>query len=217
MLTALQERILRIVADLPEAGGFALAGGAALIVHGIVERPTEDLDFFSTEGEDVARILPALDAALVSDGLRVAIERRQSGFARITVDDGADVTTVDLGYDFRLRPAVRTPLGPVLSEEEVAADKTLTLFGRAEARDFIDVFHLAQRFGFDKLCELALAKDAGFSRPRLAEALGRFEHLDREHYDIDDDTFRALSTWVASLRLELGSAPRRPEPPGLSL
>lgn len=90
MLTALQERILRIVADLPEAGGFALAGGAALIVHGIVERPTKDLDFFSTDGEDVARILPALDAALVNDRLRVSMDRRQSGFARITVDDGAE-------------------------------------------------------------------------------------------------------------------------------
>ncbi|WP_419838790.1 hypothetical protein [Candidatus Poriferisodalis sp.] len=37
MLTALQQRVRSIVAELPEAGTVALAGGGALIVHGIDE------------------------------------------------------------------------------------------------------------------------------------------------------------------------------------
>ena len=41
MLTSLQERVARIVAALPEADGFALAGGAAVIIHGIVDRGTD--------------------------------------------------------------------------------------------------------------------------------------------------------------------------------
>ena len=35
MLTTLQTRVARLVAELPEAEDFALAGGAALIVQGI--------------------------------------------------------------------------------------------------------------------------------------------------------------------------------------
>lgn len=46
MLTPLQQRLLEIVSRLPEANGFALAGGAALILRGTVDRYTNDLDFF---------------------------------------------------------------------------------------------------------------------------------------------------------------------------
>lgn len=217
MLTTLQERILRVVADLPEATGFALAGGAALIVHGIVERPTRDLDFFSAHGEDVTRLLPALEAALATEGLSITVDRAEPGFARLTVGDGVDVTIVDLSHDFRLRPPVSTPFGPVISEEELGADKMLALFSRAEERDFIDVFHLARRLGLDRLCELASAKDPGFSRPRLAEAVGRFDRFERDGFEISGGAFAAVSQWVRELRVELEPPTPGPEPPGLSL
>ncbi len=48
MLSDLQLRVARIIAGLVEAEDFALAGGAALIVRGGVERATRDLDFFGT-------------------------------------------------------------------------------------------------------------------------------------------------------------------------
>ena len=47
MLTAFQEEVARLLSALPEASGFALAGGAALILRGDVDRATEDLDFFA--------------------------------------------------------------------------------------------------------------------------------------------------------------------------
>jgi hypothetical protein len=59
-LSRLQARIARTVAELPEAEGFALAGGGALVVLGIVDRPTEDLDYFATAPEAVDRLAPAL-------------------------------------------------------------------------------------------------------------------------------------------------------------
>lgn len=43
MLSALQQRVAIVFADLPEAEGFALAGGGALIVRGAVNRETHDL------------------------------------------------------------------------------------------------------------------------------------------------------------------------------
>lgn len=46
VLTPLQQHIARIIGGLPEADGFALAGGAALIARGDVDRGTRDLDFF---------------------------------------------------------------------------------------------------------------------------------------------------------------------------
>jgi hypothetical protein len=185
--------------DLPEAKGFALAGGAALIVHGIIKRTTRDLDFFSVQEEDVDRLVPVLESALLGSGFGVSIKQHQPGFARLLVSGKSDVTVVDLGYDFRLDAPVRTPVGPVVSQDELGADKMLALFSRAEARDFIDVYLLSELISFERLCELAAAKDPGFSLPSLAEALDRFRRLERADFDVDDDTFRTLARWVADL------------------
>ena len=45
-LSPVQRRIARILFDLPEATGYALAGGAALIIRKVVTRETRDLDAF---------------------------------------------------------------------------------------------------------------------------------------------------------------------------
>ncbi|HVC24446.1 MAG TPA: nucleotidyl transferase AbiEii/AbiGii toxin family protein, partial [Acidimicrobiales bacterium] len=109
MLSPLQERVARIVAGLAEAEGFALAGGAALIVRGDVDRRTRDLDFFGPSAVAVDRLVPAAEQALLDDGLRVRREIDHSGFARLLVDDGEDRTEVDLGSDARLFPVEEGP------------------------------------------------------------------------------------------------------------
>lgn len=53
MLSDFQLRVARIIAGLIEAEDFALAGGAALIVRGDVERAARDLDFFGTSPDAV--------------------------------------------------------------------------------------------------------------------------------------------------------------------
>jgi hypothetical protein len=49
MLSRLQEQVAGIIAGLNEAEGFALAGGAALILRGVVRRSTHG----GGDGEDV--------------------------------------------------------------------------------------------------------------------------------------------------------------------
>lgn len=92
--------------------------------------------------EDVERLVPVLESALLRGGVSVSIKRHHPGFARLLVSDESDVTVVDLGYDFRLDPPMRTPVGTVASQDELGADKMLALFGRAEARQFVDVYLL---------------------------------------------------------------------------
>lgn len=78
MLSSLQTRIARLVDGLPEAEEFALAGGAGLIVHGVIDRETSDLDLFATAASHVAaasscgrtRRSCALDARGRSQGRR---------------------------------------------------------------------------------------------------------------------------------------------------
>ena len=63
MLTPLQRRVT-IIGGLPEADGFALAGGAALIARGDVDRGTRDLDFFGLSRLAVDQLVPAVERAL---------------------------------------------------------------------------------------------------------------------------------------------------------
>ncbi len=66
---------------------------------------------------------------------------------------------VDLGIDSPPdEPPTLTELGPTLTAHDLAARKTLALFGRAAARDFTDVHDLAALFTKDELIGLAQAR-----------------------------------------------------------
>jgi hypothetical protein len=207
VLSALQYRVAAILTGLSEAEDFVLAGGAALIARGDIDRLTRDLDYFATEPGHVDRLLPVLEAALHGAGL--VVERRQvaPGFARLIVEGEGDRTEVDLASDARLLPPEPSRYGPALSGEELAVDKVLAVFGRAEARDFADLAVLVPRYGLVRLCRLAGEKDGGFRPAALREMLDRFDRLPRDEFDVDDAGFErlraALSWWRDELDRDL--------------
>ena len=156
----------------------------ALIAKGLVDRETRDLDFFVREPEAVARVVASVEAALHAADIVTHRVIEAAHFVRIEIARGDDHSELDLGYDTGIRPQEMSSVGPILATEELAADKTLALSGRAAARDFVDVFVLARRFGEQRLCELAAEKDAGFDRSHLAEALRSFSRLDRDLFGL---------------------------------
>jgi len=200
MLSRLQEQVAGIIASLNEAEGFALAGGAALILRGVVRRSTRDLDFFGLTTAAVDMLVPVVEDALRAAGLTVEHVQRSTGFARLLVERDGEVTEVDIAADARLFPAQPGHLAPTLSGEELAVDKVLAIFGRAEARDFEDLMALEPRYGFDRLCELAAEKDRGFLPEVLAEMLGHFGRLRRDEFELDDARYQQLARLVEGWR-----------------
>jgi predicted nucleotidyltransferase component of viral defense system len=205
MLSVLQRTVLAALGRLDASTSFALAGGAALIVHGVVDRTTKDLDLFTEESRHVATLHEALTSGLVERGLGVTIISATETFVRLQVrDPGSDERIeVDLGVDVRMAEPVTTEVGLVLSIDELAADKMLALYGRAELRDFLDVADLLGRFPRERLIELAEAKDAGFTLDRFAEslaALHRFPDADWEAHDAERERFtRMFDEWRAAI------------------
>ena len=116
----------------------------------------------------VDRLAPAVDRALSDAGLAVGHVQENPGFVRLIVSDGDDRTELDLAADARLFPAEPGRLAPTLTGEELAVDKVLAVFGRAEARDFVDLMAIEPRYGLDRLCELAAEKDCGFDARRCS-------------------------------------------------
>ncbi len=202
-LSPLQVRIARSFFALSESAGFALAGGSALLAQDIIDRTTNDLDLFGVERRAVHGAAEALRDALIKEGLACEEAFRHPAFVRLRVSDGEDTSEVDVSYDWQWRDSVATSVGPARSSEELAVDKLLALFGRAAPRDFGDVYVLAQQHGIENLLRWAPEKDSGFSVYFLAEGLGRMVTLDRDLFEVDDETFAAMSEFYADLRAEL--------------
>jgi hypothetical protein len=201
MLTPLQEEVAAVIAALEEAKEFALAGGAALIMREQIERVTRDLDFFGLSAAAVDRLVPSVEQALRRAGFDVETVISGTGFARLVVQGFGEQTEVDLAADARLFPAELGRAGiPLLTSEELAVDKVLAVFGRAEARDFIDLMAMESQFDLGRLFTLAAEKDRGFDPRVFADMVGRLSRLSRAEFPIDDDAYEKLQQVVAQWR-----------------
>lgn len=211
-LSDLQRRCATIILQLPEAAGFALAGGAALVVHEVTDRGTNDIDCFGPSVVAVDALSPAAIAALAAAGLDVDVVVMASGFARLVVVDGSSRTQVDLGFDPATHAAVLMSVGPVRSLADLAGDKLLALFARAASRDFVDVSALLEHFSREAILDLAAAKDRGFSLEVLADAFHVLTTYDRvdEFPSLSDDAYVRLLATFAAWEAELRSGPPGP-------
>ena len=206
-LSDIQLRAAAIVLALSEAEGFALAGGAALVLHEIVDRGTNDLDCFGPSTHAVNALVDPVASALKANGLAVEIAVRTDGFAKLVVSGAADRTQIDIGFDPAIYEPVRSAIGPLRHLHDLAGDKLLALFGRAASRDFIDVAALLHHFTKDELASLASAKDRGFDLGVLADAFGvlsRYERVD-EYPTLTDGEYGELLQVFAEWQHEIRS------------
>ncbi|MGH3437319.1 MAG: nucleotidyl transferase AbiEii/AbiGii toxin family protein [Pseudonocardiaceae bacterium] len=180
-LDPLQEKITRTALALPEARTLALAGGGAMITHGFVDRATKDVDLFTEiDDQEAVQVVVALRKALkdqeliTRDSERPPLDHR---FVVVDPDTGAECTVEIFADGGRLRGLVALDVGPVLHPDDLAADKVLALWDRARPRDYFDVDALLERYGPNRLLELAAAKDAGFTPATFVDALRAIARL----------------------------------------
>jgi hypothetical protein len=97
-------------------------------------------------------------------------------------------------------------IGAVLPPDDVAADKMLALWGRAEIRDYVDVAALRAQYSATRLMELAAAKDPGFTPATFAPALAALRRFDDEDWaaaGIDEAAVRRVKQLMADWGREL--------------
>jgi predicted nucleotidyltransferase component of viral defense system len=216
MLTSLQERIAVLIADSLAGSDFALAGGAALISQGLVERRTNDLDFFGSSEQTLAERFPDVVSSLQREGFEVEVRRSTRQFARIVVRGLDSETEVDFGLDSRLFPLEQGEFSPVLASKELAVDKVLAVFGRAEARDFVDLYALEQFFKLEDLFAFAAEKDRGFDLAVFADMAKRAAVLDPSEFNLKESEYRGLLKEIERWReLALGLVRTREHGKGL--
>lgn len=79
-------------------------------------------------------------------------------------------------------------------------DKVLAVFGRAEARDFMDLMAIEDQFGLDRLFRAAADKDHGFDLKVFVEMTDRFDRLRRDEFPLDDQEYGRLARLVTRWR-----------------
>ena len=125
-LSPFQRRVAEVLFDLPEADGFALAGGAALILRRVITRETADLDAFiaARPGPNpgtVDALANAFADSALGFGWMVENARRNPTFCRYFVTSGEERTEVDLAVDSPpLEPPETADGLPVLTSRALA-------------------------------------------------------------------------------------------------
>lgn len=195
------ERLARVALAGADQYGFCLAGGYAVQAHGFVERPSEDVDLFTT-ASDEGRFPDAVSAvvrALERDGLLVSATVSNAAFARLQVTDPASgaAAKVELSIDWRAHPPTTLAIGPVLHPDDAVANKVCALYSRAQARDYIDVAAVLRsgRYTGAELLELAGSHDAGFDTAWFGAALRAIDRLPPAEftaYGLTDEEVRVV-------------------------
>lgn len=169
--------------------GFALAGSNALAAHGIISRPTEDVDLFADRPGAVAAGAGLVAAALTEAGLTVIPVAETSDLADVfygfdqeiaeyEVSGAGHVVRLQLVHFGRSRPAVMMDIGPVLHLDDLLGSKVAALATRAEARDYADVAAALATYGREHLIALARRAEPDLADEEFADAMQRLDGLD---------------------------------------
>lgn len=207
-----QRRLAAVLLAVMESDGFALAGASAVREHGLINRPTEDIDLFAFSTLTPERFDAAVGRAeheLRSLGYSVVRDRSFDLFARlhVTAPNGSDLD-VDLGVNWRAGPPTMSSVGPMLSERDAVAGKLSAVYARREVRDFLDLDAIRRSGRFTDAELLALGKehDDGFDSLMFAESLAAvsmFLPSEVDEYGVDAEAFEAVRERVLAWATEL--------------
>lgn len=216
-----QREVTRLALDSLAGGGFALAGSGAIREHGIIDRPTQDIDLFTsvTSPEAFAESTKRLAATLRERGFEVEEDRNAPQYAKFTVTSSAGQRVeVDLAVDWRSEEPVTLSIGPVLSLPDAVASKVSAVYSRAEVRDYLDLDAIREsgRFTDEEILELAVDRDPGFDVQMFAGQLDQINRLGSarrvEEYGVGEQELAKLkarlSGWAEELR-HAAPAPRQ--------
>jgi hypothetical protein len=218
-VSGLHRRVASIALKAAAGHGFALGGGNALLVHGVIARPTQDVDLFTDREHGVEAAAEAVELALRRErfdaerldettGLSDLFPGMGEGLAEWTVTSpSGEQMTLQLAYFDRSREPVAMEIGPVLDIEDVAGGKICALASRIEPRDYADTARLLERYSPGRLMGFARRLDPGLTGRDFADAGRQLDQVDDEafaRYGID-------ARGVVALHQRFAAWPRTPE------
>ncbi|MEU6096710.1 nucleotidyl transferase AbiEii/AbiGii toxin family protein [Streptomyces sp. NPDC047079] len=195
----------RLLADVLAVGApypLAIAGGYAVLAHGLVDRPSRGVDVATESPDPMEDIASAVRAGLAQRGWLIRSLEADPLSARLVVADpvSGEESELNVLKEVLWRPPVPTELGPTVSLEDAVGTKVRALADRGFARDLVDVYAASDRWSRAELEELGRrhARDT-FDLTDLQARLTGMEWVDdREFtaYGVDGDAITELRRWA---------------------
>jgi hypothetical protein len=189
--------------------GLAVAGGYAVKAHGLVERPSEDIDFATGTAAPMEEIVAAL-----------AVAYREAAFEVQVLDaegrKGHLLVTFPLGGTYRVdvlkeplnHPIVWMDFGPVIALADTVALKMGALHDRVLPRDVLDVHGATAYFTHSELiaaCRAAIDED--FSLETLRDQLAFAAAYPDEafsRYGAGPELIAEVKAWALNWSTQIG-------------
>jgi Nucleotidyl transferase AbiEii toxin, Type IV TA system len=222
-------QVARVALQAAGDHGFALAGGNALVAHGIISRATQDVDLFAADPGAVGAAAGLVAEALTGAGLAVTPVAETGdlgevfyGFdqemAEFEVSGDGHVVRLQLVRFDRSRPAVQMDVGLVLHPDDLLGSKVAAMATRAEARDYADVAAALATYDRGHLIELARRADPDLTGEEITEAMQLLDEMDDAVFtqnQFSPDQVRgireAFASWPRSAEPQAESRGREPE------
>jgi hypothetical protein len=215
-VAAFYREVAQVALTVAATHGFALGGGLAWVTHGMVTRPTEDIDLFASDAGAAAAAAADVRAALLTAGFDVQAVEHTADLAELFAGFDLDMCEFQVqrqGHSLSLtlgrldrhhRPVV-LDVGPTLHPDDLVASKISALINRREVRDYIDAAAALRRYTLDDMLTLAHHHDPGLDPADLLEVghyLDRLPDTRFSRYGLD-------TAQVAALRRALAVWPRQ--------
>lgn len=185
ILTVQQITILRTFFDLDFGKKFFLTGGTALAGFYLAHRLSEDLDFFTVEPFDtlvlekvIQQLANVMQAKIITkvktiDYYEVYLENTTAGWTQRL--DFVKEQPVVFGERILVENII------VDSIENITTNKILTIYGRLEPKDYLDLYYIFKtyQFNFDELFEKTKQKDTGLHEFYFANIIADVSNLKR--------------------------------------
>jgi predicted nucleotidyltransferase component of viral defense system len=182
LLTPLQKTFLQaLFADLV-GHHFFLTGGTALAAFHLQHRLSDDLDLFTLS--DVALQAAVRPIDVISANMHCTLQRTRvtQYFHRLSLTHPQydAPLKIDLVQDFGPQYGERVIRDGITvdSLDNIAVNKIIAIFGRADVKDFVDLYFILQAgYDFDELFAQAQEKDTGLTEFYF---VGMLRQMDRQ-------------------------------------
>jgi len=187
VLTPYQTRILKIFFASNLGQQFFLTGGTALAAFYLGHRHSQDLDLFTLQNFDSLELEKLVEKIAREVSAVVKTKVKTSDYTEIYLENREEVWIQRLDF-IKEQPVVfgkRVEVDGIVvdSLENIASNKILTIYGRLEPKDYLDLYFILREtdLGFTELFEKTKKKDTGlhefYFANIVAEAIGNLKHF----------------------------------------
>lgn len=201
VLTKLQEQTLKILFGVEDIRRhFYLTGGTALSAFYLEHRYSDDLDIF-THDIEIDSIERVVVDSLKKHRLKIKSERSSPTFRRYLIDNELQL---DLVKDIEQRIGSPQLIDGIMvdSEKNIAVNKVGTIYGRLDAKDYVDLYFLLKTGKYDilDLIKLGKQKDGGLEEFQWAKIVADVESFSKLPRMIVDCNLDDIKTFFHELR-----------------